>query len=158
MENFLYVKDLHEPIKGNEAKPTDLDDRKWAQLNQKVVSIIRSWIDQSAYHHVVKESMVDVVQRKLEAIYEQLTAHYKVNLMKMLVNLKYKGGRDITKHISEFQGLVNQLTTMKIILNDELQALLLLSSLPNNQKTLVVLVNNSESNEKLTLDIVIDRL
>lgn len=52
--------------------------------------------------------------------------------MKMLVNLKYKEGRSLIEHISEFQGLVDQLTTIKIILDDELQALLLLSSLPDN--------------------------
>ena len=47
---------------------------------------------------------------------------------------------------------------MKIILDDELHALLLLSSLPNSWETLVVLVNNLSSNEQLTLDMVIYRL
>ena len=46
--------------------------------------------------------------------------------------MKYKEGRSITERTSEFQGLVNQLTTMKIILDDELQALLFLSSLPDS--------------------------
>ena len=78
--------------------------------------------------------------------------------MKRLVNLKYKEGHSITEHTSEFQGLVDKLTTMKIILDDELQALLLLSSLPDNWEILVVSVNNSATNDKLTLDMVIDRL
>ena len=38
---------------------------------------------------------------------EQLIAHNKVNLIKKLVNLKYKERRNITKHNSEFQGLVD---------------------------------------------------
>ena len=33
MEDFLYMKDLHEPIEGEEATPAGLDDKKWAQLN-----------------------------------------------------------------------------------------------------------------------------
>ena len=106
----------------------------------------------------MKESRADVLWRKLEMIYEQPTAQNKANLMKRLVNLKYKEGRSITKHVSEFQDLVDQLTTMKIILDDELQALLFLSSLPDSWETLVVLVNNSASNGKLTLDMVTDRL
>ena len=61
--------------------------------------------------------------------YEQTTTHNKANLMKRLVNLKYKEGHRITEHTSELKGLVVQLTTMKIILDDELQALLLISSL-----------------------------
>ena len=72
--------------------------------------------------------------------------------------MKYKEGFSITEHTSEFQGLVDQLTTMKIILDDELETLLLLNSLPDNWETLVVLVNNLVSNEKLTSDVVTDRL
>ena len=64
--------------------------------------------------------------------------------MKKLVNLKYKERRSITKHTSEFQGLVDQLTTMKIILNDKLQDLLLFTSLPDSWEILEALVNNLE--------------
>ena len=63
---------------------------------------IRSWIDQSVYHHVAKEYGVDVLWRKPEIIYEQLTTQNKGNLMKMLVNLKYKEGHNITKYTREF--------------------------------------------------------
>ena len=42
MEDFLYMKDLHEPIEGEEARPVDLDGKKLAQLNQKAVGTIRS--------------------------------------------------------------------------------------------------------------------
>lgn len=31
------MKDLHEPIEGEETRPYDLDDKKLAQLNQKVM-------------------------------------------------------------------------------------------------------------------------
>ena len=78
--------------------------------------------------------------------------------MKSLVNLKYKEGRSRTEHTSKFQGLVDQLTIIKIILDDELQVLLLFSSLSDNWETLMVSVNNLASNEKLTLDMVTDRL
>ena len=103
---------------------------------------IRSWIYQSVYHHVAKESKADILWKKLETIYEQPTIQNKANLMKRLVNLKYNEDRSITEHTSEFQNLVDQLITMKIILDDESQVLLLLSSLSDNWETLVVLVNN----------------
>ena len=47
------------------------------------------------------------------------------------MNLKLKDGNFIVKHLSDFQSLVNQLATMKMVLDDEFQALLLLSSLPD---------------------------
>ena len=78
--------------------------------------------------------------------------------MKRLVNLKYIEGHNITKHTSKFQGLVDQLTIVKIILDDELQAPLLLSSLLDSWETLVFSVNNSASNGKLNFNMVIDRL
>ena len=33
MEDLLYMRDLHESIEGEEVRPTNLDDKKWAQLN-----------------------------------------------------------------------------------------------------------------------------
>ena len=54
--------------------------------------------------------------------------------------------------------MVDQFTTTKIIVDDELQAFLLFSSLPDIWETLVVLVNNSASNKKLTLGMVTDKL
>ena len=123
------MKDLHEPLEGEEARPANLDGKKWAQLNQKVVGAIKLWIDQSVYHHVANESKANVLWRKLVTIYEQPTAQNKAN----------------------------QLTTMKIILDDELQELLLLNYLPDSWKTLVVSVNNSAPNRKLTLDMVTKR-
>ena len=119
---------------------------------------IRSQIDQNMYHHVVKESRADVLWRKLKTIYEQPTTQNKVNLIKKLVNLKYKEGRSITEHTNEFQSLIDQLIIIKMILDDELQVLLLLSYLLDSWKTLVVSVNNSVPNNKLTLDMVTDRL
>ena len=61
MEDLLYMKDLHELIECKEARPADLDDKKWTQLNQKVTGDIRSWIDKSVYHHIAKESRADVL-------------------------------------------------------------------------------------------------
>ena len=48
------------------------------------------------------------------------------------MNLKLKEGKSIARHFSEFQDLVNQIVTMKLIIDDELQALLFLSSLPDS--------------------------
>ena len=62
------------------------------------------------------------------------------------MNLKLKEGRFVAEHLSEFQDLVNQMVTMKLIIDNELQALLLMSSLPNSWETLVVSLSNSAPN------------
>ena len=94
----------------------------------------------------------------MKGLYERKTAQNKAFVARKLVNLKLKEGRSIAKHLSEFQDLVNQMVTMKLIINDELQALLLMSSLPNSWETLVVSLSNSASNGVLQLAMVNDSL
>lgn len=49
--------------------------------------------------------------------------------IRKLVNMRFKGGGRIEEHINEFQSVGKQLATMKMIFKNEMQALLLLSSL-----------------------------
>jgi len=54
-------------------------------------------------------------------MYEKNTSRNKASIIRRLVNLKYKDGKNMIEHTSEFQGLVNQLATIKMPLEDELQ-------------------------------------
>ena len=54
--------------------------------------------------------------------------------------------------------LVNQLVTIKIRLDDEMQAVLLLSSLPDSWETLVVSLSTSAPEGKLTMSMVTDAM
>ena len=75
-------------------------------------------------------------------------------MIRRLVNLKYKYGNSVVEHLGNFQGLLNELSTMKLELDDEVQTLLLLSSLPDNWETLVVSLSNSASNGVITVNMV----
>ena len=74
------------------------------------------------------------------------------------MNLKLKEGKSIVEHLSEFQDLVNQMVTMKLVIDNELQALLLLSSLPDSWETLVVSFSNYTLNGVLQFVMVKDSL
>jgi len=74
------------------------------------------------------------------------------------VNLKLKEGKSISGHLSEFLDLVNQMVTIKLVIDDELQVLLLLSSLPDSWETLVVSLSNFALNGVLQLAMVKDSL
>ena len=84
------------------------------------------------FHHVSQETNAEALWEKLRSLYERKTAQNKAFIARKLVNLKLKEGKSIAEHLSEFQNLVNQMVTMKLVIDDELQALLLLSSLPNS--------------------------
>ena len=64
----------------------------------------------------------------------------------------------VAKHTSEFKNLVNQLATVKMRLNDEMQPVLLLSSLPDSWETLVVSLSTSAPEGKLTMSMVTDAM
>lgn len=53
-----------------------------------------------------------------------------------------RNGSSVAEHLSSFLELLNELSTMKLEVGDELQALLLLSSLPNSWETLVASLCN----------------
>lgn len=82
----------------------------------------------------------------------------KIFVIKNLINLKLQDEPSIGKHLTEIQYLVNQLNIMKITLDDEIHALLLLSLLSNSWKTLVVSLTNSVPNGILFLSLVNDSL
>jgi hypothetical protein len=65
----------------------------------------------------------------LEETFIKNSAQNKVFVIRNLANLKYKDGEDVLVHINEFQGFLNQLSLMNLELADEMQALILLSSL-----------------------------
>lgn len=75
-------------------------------------------------------------------------------MIKKLVNLKLKGRKSVFEHLSDFQYIINKLTTMKICVGDELQALFLLSSLLDSWETLVVTISNSAPDGVLFLDVI----
>ena len=60
----------------------------------------------------------------------------------------------MTYHLNAFQSIVNQLATMKTVMDDEMQTSLLLCSLPNRLETFVVTISNSIPNGPLTMDLV----
>ena len=159
MEDILYCKDLYIPICDDGKQPADItDNKKWEVMNRKTVGQIRQWVGQSVFHHEAKETNAYTLWQKLEAMYERKTAQNKASLIRKIVNLKYKDGHSVTEHMSNFQGVINQLTTMKMVLDDEMQALLLLSSLPDSWDTLVVSLSNSAPQGKLTMAMVEDSM
>ena len=64
----------------------------------------------------------------------------------------------MVEHISSFHGIVNKLVAMKMNIDDEMQASLLLSSLPDSWETLMVTVSNFTPNRILTMESVKDNL
>jgi len=104
-------------------------------------------------HHVANDKVAFELWQKLESMYERKTTVNKASMIKQLAKLEYRDGSSVIEHLNIFQGHISQLTAMKINLDDEVQALLLLSSLPDSWNMLVVSLSNSAPDGKLTPDM-----
>ena len=151
MEDILYCKDLYLPLEGDEKKPEKMSDEEWRVLNRKTIGTIRKWLDMSCCHQIAGEKSASVVWGKLQERYERKTVGNKTLLIRKLVNLKYKDGASVSEHLNQVQSIVNQLLAMEVVLDEEMQAMLLLSSLPDSWETLVISVSNSTPDGKLTM-------
>ncbi|GFS38384.1 ADP/ATP carrier 2 [Actinidia rufa] len=158
MEDILFCKDLHDPLENKGEKPEAKKDEEWRKMNRKTIGLIRQCIGHEVFHHVAQETSAYDLWIKLEEMYQSKTSRNKALLMRRLVNLKLQRETTVAEHTSEFQSLVNQLTSVDLQFDDEMQALLLLSSLPESWETLVVSLSNSAPNGKLTTSMVMDAL
>lgn len=70
--------------------------------------------------------------------------------------MKYKDGKRVAEHLSDFQEVLNEFSSIKLVSDDVVQELLLLSSLPDSYKTLVVSISNSAPNRLITMNMVTD--
>lgn len=158
MEDLLYVKDLAEPIEDKGVMPASYKEADWRKLDRKACGFIRQWVGDSVIHHVEEEATAHGVWSKLDSLYANKTAGNKVQLMRRLYNLKYTNGNPITAHLNEFQNILIQLKNMQITFGDEVQALLVMGSLPDSWETLCVSLSNSAPNRTLTMASVTSAL
>ena len=75
-------------------------------------------------------------------MYEKPLANNNVYLMKKLFNLKKVEDTLVVQHLNEFNTITNQLSTVEIEFDDEVRALILLASLPNNWEAMRMVVSN----------------
>ena len=76
--------------------------------------------------------------------------------MKKLFNLKMVEGTPAAQHLNEFNNITNQLSSMEIVFDDEIRALIVLASLPNSWEATRMVVNNSAGKSKLKYDDIQD--
>ena len=76
--------------------------------------------------------------------------------MKKLFNLKIAENALVAQHLNEFNTITNQLSSVEIDFDDEICALIVLASLPNNWEAIRMAVSNSTRKEKLKYNDIRD--
>ena len=78
-------------------------------------------------NNILKQKTIVDLMEALAKMYKQPSSVNKIYLMKKLFNLKMAEGCSFTSHLSEFNMIVDQLTSASIMFSDEVQALIILS-------------------------------
>ena len=154
IEDYLYGKKLHLPLIGK--KPDKKEDTEWALLDRQVLGVIRLTLSRLVAHNVVKETTTMGLMAALSGMYEKSSTNNKVHLMKKLFNLKMVEGAVVVKHLNEFNIITNQLSSVEIEFDEEICALIVLTSLPNSWEAMRMTMSNSAGKGKLKYDDIRD--
>jgi hypothetical protein len=91
--------------------------------------------------HISKENTTKELMDALAKLYEKPSESNKVFLMKILFNMNMLEGGSIVDHLNEFNTITNQLSFVKVDFDHEARALLILCSLVERWKGLVMVVS-----------------
>ncbi|KHN31032.1 Retrovirus-related Pol polyprotein from transposon TNT 1-94, partial [Glycine soja] len=154
IEDYLYQKKLYQPLSG--VKPEDMKQEEWNLLDRQALGVIRLTLAKNVAFNIMNEKTTAGLMKALLDMYEKLSAANKVYLMRRLFNLKMGEGISVIDHINEFNTILAQLESVQIKFEDEVKALILLSSLPDSWAATVTAVSSSTRENTLKLSDIRD--
>ena len=92
MGDYLYQRDLYQPLIGKAKKLTSMTDTEWDILDKKALGTIRLCLAASVVFNISKETKTEGLMSTLAKLYEKPLASNKVFLMKHLFNMKMSEG------------------------------------------------------------------
>ncbi|GJX67378.1 hypothetical protein Tco_0303105 [Tanacetum coccineum] len=139
---------------------TMADAEKTAALKtdvyKKAHSALLLCLDNKVLREVNKEDSAAGVWLKLETLYMTKSLANKLYLKKKLFTFYMDSGKKLSEHVDEFNKLIGDLANIGVDIDDEDQALMLLTSLPSSYDNFVeTLLYGRES---LTLEDVLSSL
>jgi hypothetical protein len=145
MEDYLYQKDLFLPLGGIEKKLMTMKEEEWEVLDRKELGTIRLSLEASMAFNISKEKTMKELMDALDTMYEKPSTSNKVFLMKRLFNMKMSEVGSVSDHLNEFNIVTNQLSSIKVDIDDGVRDLLILCSLLERWNGLVMAISNSIS-------------
>lgn len=155
IEDYLYQKNMHQPLT---KKPEGMKDEDWKLLDRQALGVIRLSLSRNVAFNIAKEKTTADLMKALSNMYEKPSAANKVHLMRRLFNLRMAEGASLAQHLNELNTITTMLSSVDIEFDDEVRALILLSSLPDSWNTTVTAVSSSANSTKLKFDDVRDLL
>ena len=156
IEDYLYQKRLHEPLE--EEKSISMDEKEWKILDRQALGVVRLTLAKNVAYNIIKKMTTHGLIKALSNMYEKPSASNKVYLIRLLFVMRLKEGDCVTEHVNEFNSILSRLSSVDIKFDDELQALLLISSLPGSWSGFVTEISNSSGSGKINFEGVRDSI
>ncbi|PRQ51350.1 putative RNA-directed DNA polymerase [Rosa chinensis] len=140
VKDILVQQGLAKPLKGKDAKPVKMSDEDWEELESRCVSTIRLYIADNIINNVNNVDSATQLWEKMEKLHLGKGLQTKLNLKRDLYKLKMGEGASLMEHMNVFRGLVDQLAKVDVKIEEEDQALLLLTSLPDSYENIITTI------------------
>ncbi|KAM0029630.1 putative RNA-directed DNA polymerase [Helianthus debilis subsp. tardiflorus] len=141
IEALVVQKDLDIVLLG--VRPERVEPTDWELKDRKARAVIALALSKTVAFNIMKETTTSGLMLSLSNMYEKPPAANKVFLIRELVNTRMREGSSVTEHINKLNSILARLVSVDIKFEDEVQALLLLSSLPDSWSGTVTTISNS---------------
>ncbi|WVZ04864.1 hypothetical protein V8G54_018210 [Vigna mungo] len=132
IEDYLYQKKLYQPLSGHQ--PENMKDEDWILLDRQALGVIQLTLSRNVAFNIAKENTTVGLMTTLSSMYEKSSTSNKVHLMRRLFNLRMSDGVMVAQHLNELNIITIQLSSVGIEFDDDVRALILLSSLPEMKR------------------------
>ena len=110
-------------------------------------------LSESVYFTVQSCSISFELWKRLSDTYEKKVAATKIYLIRRLYNLRMKESDLVQTHLNEYRSLSSQISAQGTTIEDELGAMMLMSSIPSSWETFVTVVKYSEVTSTIVTEV-----
>lgn len=152
MRSVLVHCELWQYVSGAIVKPTGNADATaaWSAKDEKALATILLSVKSSQILHIKKCQTSSDAWKKLKEVHRPSGPAIKVTLFKQLLNLKMAESMSMSNHLNNFFDILEKLTEIDIKLQDELLAILILSSLPKSYENFVIAIESRDDLPKVS--------
>lgn len=137
---------------GKCVKPADATQANlWLENDEKAKSDLILAISPPELRQINNCNTSKEVWDKLHSVYQSRGPARQAMLLKSLILTKMQSGDDMRDHVRKFFEVVDKLNEMQLIIIDELLAILLLYSIPNEYETFRIAIESQEKLPKIEI-------
>jgi hypothetical protein len=138
------VRGYIDPIERDTA-PATYKPEVLAKLDRIARATIRMHLSESVYFTVHACTTASKLWKMLSDTYGKKVTATKIYLIRRLYSLWMKESDSIMAHLNDYEGIISQLSAQGMKIDDELKALLLMSTLPPSWEAFVTTICNTST-------------